>query len=103
MYKYYLDCKCKCKLLSTAENLERLFNERSSILYGLREFSLIGRDMETKAIGGRLAKFVELCYSRAKLNRVWHIIGHLNILAKEEICLRIRSLEFTPSIGLWHK
>lgn len=75
----------------------------SPILHSLGKFPLVCRDVEAEAIVWRLAEFVQLCYTRAELHRIWHIICHLNVLAQEEICLWIGHLEFPPGVRLRHE
>lgn len=83
--------------------VERISSEMSPILYSLRKFPLVCRDMEAEAIVWRLAEFVQLCYTRAELHGIWHIILHVNVLAQEEICLWIGHLKFSPCIWLRHE
>lgn len=89
--------------MKKSPKFEQVSSERGPLLYSLRKFPLICRNVETEAIIRRLAEFMELCYSRAELHRVWHIVCHFNVLAQEEVCFWIGSFKFAPRIRLWHE
>jgi hypothetical protein len=58
---------------------------------------MAGRDVEAKHSSRRFTQSMKLCKLGAELDRIWHVVDHVDKVAQEKVRLRRFQLEFAPS------